>query len=72
MSTVVAIGADSALEGFALAGVQIIVAEADADIAAAWDRLNDEVGLVILSAPAAQLLEARLDSRPDLLTVVMP
>jgi len=72
MNTVAGIGEDSTLEGFALAGVVVHVAETDHAIMAAWENLHDTVGLVILSDRAAQVLDAELAQRPDRLTVVMP
>ena len=72
MSAVVGIGATQEMEGFALAGVAVIPASSDAEVTAAWAGLDADVGLVILSADAGQQLRAVLDSRTDVLTVVMP
>ena len=71
MNTVAAIGDDAGLEGFALAGVQVLGAAGAAEITAAWDSLDESVGLVILSAQAAEVLASDLDHYPDRLTVVM-
>lgn len=71
MSSVVGIGATHEMEGFALAGVRVIPAATDTEVAVAWSGLDDEVGLVILS-PAAALVRATLADRPGVLTVVMP
>ena len=72
MSTVVALGADDRMDGFALAGASVIAASTDDEIRAAWDRLASDVGLVILSADAARILEPVLDDRSDVLTAVLP
>jgi vacuolar-type H+-ATPase subunit F/Vma7 len=72
MSTVVGIGVTHEMEGFALIGVRVIPAASDAEVTAAWAELESDVGLVILSADAERQLEAVLDSRADVLTVVMP
>jgi vacuolar-type H+-ATPase subunit F/Vma7 len=72
MNTVAGIGDDSALDGFALAGVTVHSADTDFESTAAWENLDDAVGLVILSARAAQVLDVVLAQCPDRLTVVMP
>jgi vacuolar-type H+-ATPase subunit F/Vma7 len=72
VSTVVALGTDHALDGFALAGVRVLTATTDDEIRDAWERLGADVGLVILSGEAARCLEPDLDRRPDVLTVTMP
>ncbi len=72
MSTVAAIGDTHELEGFALVGVDVQIADSVAASAAAWSSLGSDVGLVILSPRAARDLETELDNRPDVLTVVMP
>jgi len=72
MGGVVAIGETHEMEGFALAGVSVIMAETDADITEAWRHLEPETALAILSPAAAAVLAPRLTDRPDVLTVVMP
>ena len=72
MSTVVALGADDRLGGFALAGASVIATTTDEEVRAAWDRLASDVGLVILSADAARVLESVLGDRSDILTAVLP
>ena len=72
MSTVVALGADDALDGFALVGVSVVPAATDDEVRETWQHLGTDVGLVILSGDAARCLEPELDKRPDVLTVVMP
>jgi vacuolar-type H+-ATPase subunit F/Vma7 len=72
MSAVVAIGETHELEGFALAGVSVVLATTETEITAAWRRLPPDTGLAILSAKAAALLQPVLGDRPDVLTAVMP
>lgn len=72
MSTVVALGADDRLGGFALAGASVIATTTDEEVRAAWDRLASDVGLVILSADTARALEPVLGDRSDILTAVLP
>lgn len=74
MGTVTAIGARSSVCGLALAGVDVLVAEDPDAVRRAWRALPGTVGLVILTAEAAEALGAETTasdpSRP--LTVVMP
>ena len=72
MSTVVALGDDDRLDGFALAGATVIEVESDEELRSAWDELGPDVGLVILSARASQVLQPVLGDRTDLLTAVVP
>ena len=72
MSTIVALGEDDRLAGFALAGASVIEAATDAEIRRAWDGLDTDVGFVILSAHAAQVLDPLLGDRSDVLTAVLP
>jgi vacuolar-type H+-ATPase subunit F/Vma7 len=68
----VALGADDALDGFALVGVSVVSAATDDEVRDAWLHLGADVGLVILSRDAARCLEPDLDRRPDVLTVAVP
>lgn len=72
MATVVALGETHELVGFALAGARVVHAADAAALVAAWAALDADVGLAILSPLAATALDAVLDDRPDVLTVVMP
>jgi vacuolar-type H+-ATPase subunit F/Vma7 len=72
MSTVVAIGEEQRVRGFALAGVDVRTT-ADADSArAAWEALDADVGLVILTPAAAAALRPALASAPRRLCVELP
>ncbi len=72
MSTVVAIGEEQRLRGFALAGVGVIAAADETAARAAWEALDAEVGLVILTPAAAQGLRHELASAPRRLWVELP
>jgi vacuolar-type H+-ATPase subunit F/Vma7 len=72
VSRVVAIGEESRIQGFALAGVTTCPTERKQETCAAWRALSDETAVVILTPSAADHLAGQLDRRPDVLTVVMP
>ncbi|MCB0994194.1 MAG: hypothetical protein KDB21_03820 [Acidimicrobiales bacterium] len=71
MSSVVGIGSGLLLDGFALCGVTVVRADGPAAVAAAWDGLGPDVGLVVLTKEAAAALGVAT-RRDDLLTVVLP
>ncbi|MET8946887.1 hypothetical protein ABZX30_25815 [Streptomyces sp. NPDC004542] len=74
MGTVAAIGTWTGVCGLALAGVDVLVAEDPDAVRRSWRALPDTVALVILTAEAAEALDAGATApgpaRP--LTVVMP
>ena len=74
MGTVAAIGARVGVDGLALAGVDVLVAEDPDAVRRAWRSLPDTIALVLLTAEAAEALGAEAaapdPARP--LTVVMP
>ncbi len=73
MTGIVAIGEQEQLRGFALAGVEVAVADDPAGARAAWAALPPEVALVILTPAAhAALAASELDRRGQRLWVVMP
>ena len=72
MNRIAALGAAADVDGFALAGALVAVAEDDDDIDAQWDALPHDVAVLILTPRAADRLAGRLDERDRLLTVVMP
>ncbi|MFJ7904688.1 V-type ATP synthase subunit F [Streptomyces sp. NPDC096198] len=74
MGTVAAIGAPTSVCGLALAGVDVLVAEDPDAVRRAWRTLPGAVGLVILTAEAANMLAiaATAPSPAQPLTVVMP
>jgi vacuolar-type H+-ATPase subunit F/Vma7 len=68
---VAAVGETLVISGFRLAGIRLWPADEPADVRRAWSELGD-VGLVILTAAAAEALgeERVVPGAP--LTVVMP
>ncbi|MEV4129569.1 V-type ATP synthase subunit F [Nocardia sp. NPDC049707] len=71
MSAIVAIGEPALIEGYALAGVDLLPAEGADEVRRAWESLVRTTGLVILTAAAAAHLGDEL-AREMPLTVVMP
>jgi vacuolar-type H+-ATPase subunit F/Vma7 len=76
---VVAVGERSRVEGFALAGAEVVVAEDPGDVRAAVASLGDDVAVLLLTARAAAALgrdvvaPAHADLAPGRpLPVVMP
>ena len=72
MSRVAAIGEEVRLAGFALAGVAVCGAVDAAAARAAWERLPDDVSVLIVTARAAAALAPSLPERPHVLWAVMP
>jgi vacuolar-type H+-ATPase subunit F/Vma7 len=72
VSRVAAIGEERRVRGFALAGVSVMAA-ADATAARhAWEALEADIGLVILTPAAVQGLRRELTSAPGRLWVELP
>ncbi|MEU7141646.1 hypothetical protein ABZ942_19485 [Nocardia sp. NPDC046473] len=71
MGTVSVIGAATLIQGYALAGVAVLVAEDAAAVRRAWNSLAPHTTLVILTATAAEYLATERDAQTAL-TVVMP
>ncbi len=72
MSEVAAIGAVTEVGGFALAGARVLPADTAGQVRAAWETLPEAVGVVILTAAAADALGPDRVARAVPLTVVMP
>ncbi|MGZ4305072.1 MAG: V-type ATP synthase subunit F, partial [Solirubrobacteraceae bacterium] len=73
MSQIVAIGERERVGGFALAGVEVVVADEPDGARAAWGALPVDVALVILTHAAHAALGAdELDPRGRRLWVVLP
>jgi vacuolar-type H+-ATPase subunit F/Vma7 len=72
MNAIVVLGEAGRTTGFGLAGARVVVADGESDVGAAWDALEDDVAMVVLTPAAATTLEGRLDERPDLLVAVLP
>jgi vacuolar-type H+-ATPase subunit F/Vma7 len=72
MARVAVLGDQVSIQGYALAGAVVLVAE-DADAARhAWDALSEDVAVVILTRTAAQALGQERVAGLHPLTVVMP
>lgn len=69
MGSVVAIGADNEIAGFALAGVEVHPVGDDDAARLVWEALPGDVSLVILTATVARALDA---APAGPLRVVMP
>jgi len=65
-----AIGEEASVSGFALAGAAVHVAADAAAVVSAWERLDDDVGLVVLTPRAAAALGRRLRSASALVCVL--
>ena len=73
MTQIVAIGERERVGGFALAGVDVVVADDPEGARAAWNAVPANVGLVILTpATHAALRADELDPRGQRLWVVLP
>jgi len=72
MSRVAAIGEQQRVGGFALAGVDVAAVADEAAARAAWEALDADVGLVILTPAAARGLRDELASAPRQLWVELP
>jgi vacuolar-type H+-ATPase subunit F/Vma7 len=71
MSRIVAIGQATTLAGYALAGVEVIEATDPDLVRHAWQRIDSDIGLVLLTADARQALPDPI-GRKDVLWVVLP
>lgn len=72
MARVAAIGELTRVQGFALAGVVVLVAADPEAVRTAWSSLDDDVAVVVLTPAAAAALGDEPASRRWPLTVVMP
>jgi vacuolar-type H+-ATPase subunit F/Vma7 len=72
MTAVVAIGESSRLAGFALAGVDVRDAGDEEAVRAAWNALDGDVGLLILTPQAEAAPGPRLSEREDVVWVSLP
>lgn len=72
MSRIAAIGAPRELDGFTLAGVELIAADDVADVRTAWSRLDSDVAVLILTPAAERALEDLLPLRSDVIWATLP
>jgi vacuolar-type H+-ATPase subunit F/Vma7 len=71
VARVAVVGEQVRVQGFALAGAQVLVAEDAQAVGAAWRALDGDVAVVVLTDRAAAALGDELERRWPL-TVVMP
>lgn len=72
MGHIAVIGEETAVSGYALAGVLVLPAEGDDAVHGAWSSLPDDVQVVILTSAAARTLGGARMAKMLPLTVVMP
>ncbi len=71
MSRAAVIGEALRVQGYALAGAVVCLAESPEEARAAWQALPPDVAVVILTAGSAAWLGADVEQRPGVLPVVM-
>lgn len=69
---VVAIGPESMMVGWSLAGVALCPAQTPDEVRVAWQTLPASVGVVVLAREAADVLGASLRAPDAPITVVVP
>lgn len=72
MSRVAAIGEGAQIACYALAGVELLPAEDVAEALSSWERVRDDVGLLLLTPMAEEAIEERTPERPELLRARLP
>ncbi len=72
MSRVVAIGEETQLAGYALAGVELVEAVDAAAVVEAWSSLDADVGLVLFTPAARAALGDRTIDRASFVWAVLP
>jgi len=72
VSRVVAIGESELVDGYGLAGVQVLPAADAASVRRAYAEVEGDAGLLILTPAAEVALSARLADEPPLVWVVIP
>lgn len=69
---VAVLGERSRVQGYALAGAVVLVAEDPAAVRASWEALHPDIAVAILTARAARALAEALEDASWPLVVVMP
>ena len=72
MSTVAVLGERALVQGFALVGARVLVAETAADVREQWEQMPNDVLVVIVTPSAAAALPGIRSSPDGPMTVVMP
>ena len=72
MSRILALGDGARIKGYALAGVEVMPVEGQAEIEAAWSALPADTGVLIMTPEVARVVSDRLWRQPRLLWAVLP
>lgn len=73
MAHIAVIGERARVEGWALGAAQAVPADDPDEVRAAWEALDDQVAVVVLTPEAAQCIEEERERHPrTVLIVVMP
>jgi vacuolar-type H+-ATPase subunit F/Vma7 len=72
VSRVVSLGEKRALEGFTLAGVELIPAETPEEARAGFSRLDPGVAVVILTRASRDAVADLLEERQEVIWTVLP
>ncbi|GAA1898402.1 V-type ATP synthase subunit F [Actinomadura bangladeshensis] len=73
MAHIAVIGERARVEGWALGGARAVPADDPEEVRAAWEALDDEVAVVVLTPEAARCVEGERERHPGaVLIVVMP
>ncbi len=72
MARAAVIGPALRICGYGLAGAVLRPASDRTQAVRAWRSLPADIAVVVLTAQAARWVSAELESRPDVLTVVLP
>jgi hypothetical protein len=68
---IAALGRRSDIEAFEVGGITLLDCDDD-QAEAVWEKLDDDIGLLITTHAASAVLRARFEERPHLLVAVMP
>ncbi|HEX9100291.1 MAG TPA: hypothetical protein VF956_12455 [Candidatus Dormibacteraeota bacterium] len=72
MSRIAALGERNRIQGYSIAGVEVLAVDSADDFVAAWRRLPLDVVVLILTPQAAAALAQTVDERPNVLVAVLP
>ncbi len=72
MSRIAAIGESELIDGYGLAGAQVLPAADAAAARRAWEALGEDVGLLVLSPTAGEALASELAAARGLIWAVIP
>jgi vacuolar-type H+-ATPase subunit F/Vma7 len=70
MASVAVIGEETLVRGYALAGAHVLAADTPDQVRAAWQRLPEDVAVVILTAAAASAEPGRATAAWPLVAVM--